>query len=123
MANKNPLAMFEILANDQAALIAFYTSVFEWELDYDGAGFGYVHFPPAARHLLGGIGKADPGMPGWEKGTAFYIEVADLESTLDTVRANGGEVVVAPISIDTYRFAMFSDPESNLIGIIEPFGD
>jgi len=115
--------MFEILADDQAALIGFYASVFGWEVAYDQSGYAYVHFPPATRHLLGGIGTAQPGVPGWEKGAAFYLEVPDLGSALDQVVAHGGAVVVEPTAVDTYRFAMFTDPESNLIGIIEPFED
>ena len=123
MANANPLAMFEILADDQAAQIAFYGCVFGWEVEYDAAGFAYVHFPTATRALLGGIGAAQPGTPGWEKGVAFYLEVAHLETTLAAVEANGGAQVVPPTAVDGYRFAMFSDPESNLIGLIEPFED
>jgi predicted enzyme related to lactoylglutathione lyase len=123
MANTNPLAMFEILAEDQPAVTSFYASVFGWSFDYDGAGYGYVHFPVAPRHLLGGIGAAQQGVPGWEKGTAFYLEVPDLQTTLDLVVQHGGAVVVEPTSVDAYRFAMFTDIEQNLIGIIEPFRD
>lgn len=123
MANENPLAMFEILADDRAALIGFYASVFGWTVDYDNAGYGYIHFPVATRHLLGGIGAAQPGVPGWEKGTAFYLEVPDLQATLDLVVEHGGAIVINPTSVDQYRFAMFTDIEGNLVGIIEPFED
>jgi predicted enzyme related to lactoylglutathione lyase len=123
MTNENPLAMFEIMADDQPTLTAFYGSVFGWSFDYDSAGYAYVHFPVATRHLLGGIGVAQPGVPGWERGTAFYLQVPDLRATLDLVVKHGGAVVVEPTSVDAYRFAMFTDIESNLIGIIEPFQD
>lgn len=121
--NSNPLAMFEILADDPAAQVAFYAAVFGWRVEYDSTGFAYVHFPTATRHLLGGIGAAQPGVPGWEKGVAFYLQVPNLQETLDLVCASGGAVVVEPTSVDAYRFAMFTDPEANLIGIIEPFED
>lgn len=119
----NPLAMFEIMADDQAELVAFYTAVFDWQVTFDSGGFAYVRFPPATRHLLGGIGQAQADVPGWEKGTAFYIEVASLEAALEKVTGCGGRTVVPPTDVDAYRFAMFEDPESNLIGIIEPFED
>lgn len=123
MANTNPLAMFEILADDQEVLLGFYAGVFGWTYEKDNSGYAYVRFPMATRHLRGGIGTAQQGTPGWEKGTAFYLEVEDLQATLDTVVKLGGEVVVSPTSVDAYRFAMFNDPELNLIGIIEPFED
>ena len=96
MANGNPLAMFEVLADDQAALIAFYSAVFGWEVDYGAAGFAYVRFPPATRYLLGAIGAAQQGVPGWEKGTAFYLQVPDLSATLEQVVAHGGRSSSSP---------------------------
>ena len=39
--------MFEILALDQAKVIAFYTAVFGWEVERDAAGYAYIRFPPA----------------------------------------------------------------------------
>ena len=45
----------------------------------------------------------------------------DLDATLKAVDANGGATVIGPTVIDDYHFAMFEDPECNLIGIIRPF--
>jgi len=118
-----PAVMFEILAANQAKLAAFYSQVFGWKLQYDKEGYGYVHFPAAPRALMGGLGQAQPGVTGWGKGITFYLEVANLEATLATVVASGGKVAVKPVSIDGYHFAMFEDPEQNLIGIILPFSD
>jgi predicted enzyme related to lactoylglutathione lyase len=117
----NPLAMFEIMAINQESLIDFYTSVFDWQVERNQDGFAYVHFPPANYSLLGGIGQAKPGITGWGKGITFYIQVDDLRVTLEKVKAHGGLMVVEPVTADGYHFAMFEDPECNLIGIIEPF--
>jgi predicted enzyme related to lactoylglutathione lyase len=46
-----------------------------------------------------------------------------LKDSIDRIGAHGGKVVVDPVEVDGYHFAMFEDPECNLIGIIEPFGD
>jgi uncharacterized protein len=118
----NPLAMFEIMGIDQEKLVNFYSGVFDWQVEYS-SGFAYIHFPPASYHLLGGIGQAKPGVPGWGKGVTFYIQVDDLKATLDKVTSNGGAVVVEPVEADGYHFAMFEDPECNLIGIIAPFAN
>jgi predicted enzyme related to lactoylglutathione lyase len=60
-------------------------------------------------------------VPGWQKGTAFYLEVPDLRATLDLVVEYGGQVVVQPTEADAYHFALFTDTESNLVGIIQRF--
>ncbi|HEY0602492.1 MAG TPA: VOC family protein [Herpetosiphonaceae bacterium] len=117
----HPVVMFEIMADSQPTLIDFYTGVFGWQVQYNQSGFAYIHFPPATYHLLGGIGKAQPGTVGWEKGITFYIQVEDLQKTLEQVRAHGGTVAVEPVEADGYHFAMFYDPEHNLVGLILPF--
>jgi uncharacterized protein len=120
-SNKHPAVMFEIMAADQAGLTGFYKAVFGWEIQPGTGGFGYVHFPSEARPLLGGIGQAQPGVAGYEKGIVFYFMVRSAAETLELVTANGGSVVVHPTPVDGYTFANFRDPEGNLLGLIEPF--
>jgi predicted enzyme related to lactoylglutathione lyase len=121
MDNQSPAVMFEIMAIDQERLISFYKTVFGWEENRDDAGFAYICFPLANRSLLGGIGKAQPGVPGWGKGITFYLQVDDVDDFIENIKVNGGAIIVPPETIDGYRFAMFEDPECNLIGLIEPF--
>lgn len=116
----HPVAMFEIMANDQESLIAFYKKLFGWEVNLKG-GFAYINFPIATTQTLGGIGKAQPGVPGWEKGTAFYISVDCITTTLALVTELGGSTVLERTKIDGYTFGMFHDTEQNLIGLLEPF--
>ena len=122
--NHHPLAMFEIIAADQDKLLAFYQSLFGWEVQRDSAGFAYIHFPPpppGGYKILGGIGQQRPGVPGYGKGTAFYIEVKSVPHALERAVELGGTQVVSTTQVDGYSFGMFNDPEGNLIGIIEPF--
>lgn len=116
--------MFEIMAEDQERQIAFYNAVFGWQAEKDSAGFAYIHFPtspPASYPILGGIGKAQPGVPGYEKGTAFYIRVESVSVILGRVTELGGQIAVPSTPVDGYTFGMFYDPENNLIGLIESF--
>jgi uncharacterized protein len=73
--------------------------------------------------LLGGIGQADPSIPGFEPGHNFYQLIDRIEPVLDAVVAAGGSLLMPPTAIDGYRFAMFRDPESNPVGLIEPFAN
>jgi len=120
----HPVAMFEIMADDQSKVIDFYHDLFGWKINYNEEGFGYINFPtapPAQYATLGGIGKAKPDVPGWEKGTAFYISVECVTETLERVVELGGAVILERTPVDGYVFGMFNDVEGNLIGLLEPF--
>ena len=120
-ANRHPAVMFEIIAKDQARAQAFYAQVFGWSYELGTGRFAYVHFPLQARPLLGGIGQANPGVPGFEPGHSFYLLVSSLETTIAAAQAAGGRLHAPIASVDGYRFAMIQDPEGNPIGLIEPF--
>ncbi|KRA17920.1 MULTISPECIES: VOC family protein [unclassified Lysobacter] len=119
--NRHPVAMFEIIARDQAAMQRFYSQVFGWRYENGDAGFAYVHFPVRMQPLLGGIGQADPNTPGFEPGHNFYLLVDDLQATIDAAIAAGGRQYMAPADADGYSFAMIQDPEGNPVGLIRPF--
>lgn len=121
--NRHPAVMFEVIAKDQARAKAFYAAVFGWNYQIGSGGFAYVHFAAEARPLLGGIGQANPDIPGFEPGHNFYLVVDDLAATIDKAVAAGGARFVDPTPVDGYRFAMIRDPEGNPIGLIEPFAD
>jgi uncharacterized protein len=121
--NRHPAVMFELIAKQQKVLLDFYQAVFGWQYQTGTGGFAYVHFPAGSPALLGGIGQADPSIPGFEPGHNFYQLVDRIEPVLDAVRAAGGSLLMPPTAIDGYRFAMFRDPESNPVGLIEPFAN
>ena len=121
MDNHGPAVMFEIMANDQEKLVEFYSAVFGWQVTRDPEGFAYIPFPPRARPLLGGIGQAKPGVPGWAKGIAFYLLVDNVSDLTKKIKKHGGAIIVPRTKADGYHFAMFEDPECNLIGLVEPF--
>lgn len=118
--NANPLAMFEFQSTNPEALVTFYTAVFGWEVTRGSNNYAYIRFPPGRYHLLGGIGAAQPGVPGMGPGTVFYLQVDNLDDTLKAVGDNGGSTVMDPTTIDGYTFAMFKDPQDNIVGIIKP---
>jgi predicted enzyme related to lactoylglutathione lyase/quinol monooxygenase YgiN len=120
--NRHPAVMFEIIANDAARMAGFYTSVFGWSYEVGTGNFRYIHFPAGTPPLLGGIGQAEPDTPGFAPGHNFYLQVEAIEPVLDRAYAAGAQPLMPPTAIDGYRFAMFTDPEGNPIGLIEPFG-
>lgn len=119
--NAHPAVMFEVIARDQDAMKAFYAAVFGWTYRIGTGGFAYVDFPTTARPLLGGIGQAQQGVPGFEPGHAFYLVVDSLAATIEATEAAGGTLHMPIAEVDGYRFAMICDPEGNPVGLIEPF--
>jgi len=118
--NVHPAVMFEIMADNQAALLKFYQSVFGWKVEMTG-GFALIQFPPVTRALFGGIGQAVAGKAGWEKGITFYLEVPAIDETLlERITAHGGTIAVHRTDMGGFVFAMFQDPEQNLVGVMEP---
>lgn len=116
--NGHPVVMFEFIAEDQERLCAFYHDVFGWEYDTE-SGFAYVNFAPATISTLGGIGQAKPATPGWEPGRSFYLATDDVEASLDAVVTAGGSIYVPITDTDGFRFAMFTDPEGNIVGLLQ----
>ena len=116
----SPAILFEIVALNRETLVEFYTNVFGWPAQ-GNTGSTFIHFPPAPRQLISIIAQAVPGKPGWGKGVTFYLQVESLKTTLEKIEAHGGAVVVTPMAVaqEGFCFAMFEDPECNLIGLIE----
>jgi predicted enzyme related to lactoylglutathione lyase/quinol monooxygenase YgiN len=117
--NRHACAMFEVIARDQAALLPFYTRVFGWRYERGVEGFAYVHFNERGAAALGGIGQADPAIPGYRPGINFYLQVDDIDATIVAAEAAGGRCTMPPAGIDGYRFALIADPEGNPIGLIK----
>jgi uncharacterized protein len=119
--NRHPGVMFEIIANHQSTLKDFYSQVFDWYYQIGTGDFAYVHFDGHSPPLLGGIGQANPSVPGFEPGHNSYLLVDNLEATIRRAEKAGGKAYMAPAQVDGYHFAMIQDPEANPIGLIEPF--
>jgi hypothetical protein len=114
----HPVVHFEIGCKDIAKTSQFFGDLFGWQIQ--GAG------PSAA--------MIDTAVPGGISGhitalgheplhyTIFYVEVEDVQASLDKAVSLGGKMVVPPIKIPTGTFAWFSDPEGNTIGLLKKNG-
>lgn len=119
--NQHPSQMFEIIAKEQSKAMTFYGEVFGWTFEPGPSGFAYVHFGSGPGASMGGIGKADSAVPGEAPGCHFYLTVDHLETAIEKVLAAGGGRLMDPTSLDGYRFAMITDPEGNIVGLLEAF--
>jgi len=112
----NALCHFEFLTGDAARCKAFYGAVFGWKFD-DASMPGYT-LVETGHEPSGGI-LHDP----LENSPCInvYFKVENIERILENARTNGGKVLVEKSPIPGIgHFAMFSDPDGIVIGIMQP---
>ena len=108
-----PVIHWEIGARDAAELRRFYAALFDWDITGD-AEYGLVS--PVDGGIGGGILQTSQDMPSY---VTFYVGVDDMESVLARAADLGGTALVTPTPIPGIgAFAMFSDPEGNVIGLM-----
>jgi predicted enzyme related to lactoylglutathione lyase len=112
-----PVVHFEINAKDSKKLGGFYSELFDWKIDNNNPmGYGLVN-TGGEGGIGGGIGQSDGNAPPY---LSVYVQVDDLQAYLDKAEKLGGKTLVPPTEIpNTVTFAMFQDPEGNMIGLIK----
>lgn len=109
----DPVTWFDLGAADAEPLKAFYGDLFGWKLEPASEGYTVVRTGGGTN---GGIGRSMTGDP-W---ATFYVEVEDPQAALDRAESLGGKTVVPVIEIpDTATFAMFTDPDGLLVGVMK----
>ena len=108
----NPVVHFEIGGADGAALQRFYAESFGWEVNADNPmQYGLVEAQETG--IGGGITAAE------NPAVTVYIEVDDLQATLDRVTELGGRTVQEIMTIPgMVTMALFADPEGNVVGLV-----
>jgi predicted enzyme related to lactoylglutathione lyase len=113
-----PVAFFEIVSADAERARAFYTEMFGWTAQPDPAMGGYALVDTGAGEgaIGGGIG---PASAPTDAGVKIYMRVDDLDACLDRVEKLGGSRLVPPTDLpgDYGRFAIFTDPDGNQVGL------
>jgi len=111
-----PVVHFEIGCRDNAKTRDFYTKLFDWQMS--GATSMATNIETAAGKGIDGhittLGH-DP-----EHYVTVYVQVDNIKTYLDRVTALGGKMIVPSIAIPTGHFAWISDPDGNIIGLLQP---
>jgi uncharacterized protein len=109
------ICYIELPATDVARSAEFYRAVFDWNIRKrtDGAlAFDDTTGEVSGAFVLGRTPASAPGL-------LFYIMVDSVAAAMDTVVANGGEIV-QPIGVDAPEItARFRDPGGNIIGLYQ----
>ncbi|MBV8553098.1 MAG: VOC family protein [Acidobacteriaceae bacterium] len=109
------ICYIELPANDIARSADFYKRVFGWQTRQRGDGS--TAFDDTTGQVSGTWVRGRP--PASAPGLLVYIMVDSVAATLETVVANGGEIV-QPIGADAPEItARFRDPGGNVIGLYQ----
>ena len=109
----NPVVRFEVGAAEHGRLVEFYGELLGWGMETIADGYTLID-TRGGGGLIGGVGRSNTGDP-W---ATFYVEVDDLQATLERAEALGGRTVVPPIELPGMAFAMFDDPDGLLVGLM-----
>ena len=119
---------FEIASKNGELLRDFYRDLFDWTIL--PFGWSTPHFPndilaidptPPPQPDKGLKGHIYPLSDDMEtkKRVSIFIQVDDLQSTLDKIENSGGKTLVTPQALPDSMgsIAMFLDPSGNVVGL------
>lgn len=111
----HPVVHFEIGSRDAKRSAEFYQDLFGWTISAAGPDYWLVAGEEPG--IGGGLMQARGEIPPY---VTFYVATDDLDDTLARALALGARPLVPPMEIPGVgRFAMFQDPDDNVIGLIE----
>ena len=112
----NPVVHFEIHSSNAKSLNKYYADLFGWHVNTDNEmGYGMVE-THAGKGINGGIMEAQDGAPNM---VTFYVDSDDIQASLDKAVELGGSVIMPVTTVPMVTFALFSDPEGNVIGLVQ----
>lgn len=110
-----PVVHFEILGKEGKSLQKFYRSLFRWNIDNNNP-IQYGLVKKEKRGIEGGIATAEDG----NARVTVYIEVPSPDVYLKKAEKLGGKIIMPTTTIPgMVTFALFSDPDGNVIGLIK----
>ena len=129
MTRMSPVVHFEMPADDRKRMASFYEKVFGWKTQLLGPDMGdYVLVTTAEKDVKPGApagainGGFFPRKPDWPaQYPSIVIGVDDLESAMQRVGKEGGEVLGEPAQIPGVGlYVSFFDTERNRVSMLQP---
>jgi predicted enzyme related to lactoylglutathione lyase len=112
------ICYLQIPATDIARSVAFYTTIFGWKTR--ARGDGSTAFDDGVGEVSGAWVTGRPSSP--TPGLLLYIMVDDVAASSDLVNATGGKIVHALDKNAPEWFALFADPDGNVLGLYQERG-
>jgi predicted enzyme related to lactoylglutathione lyase len=113
---------FEILGDDPARAVRFYSQVFGWKFD-EIKGLPVAYWRIETGGSTGGLLRRPAKTPSPQSGTNAFVcslEVEDFDATAKTIGQLGGIVALPKFAVPhTCWQGYFVDPEGNTFGIFQ----
>ena len=108
-----PVVHFEIGSRNAAAAKSFYASLFGWNIEPHGPA--NMINTGSVEGIQGNIAVTDQEPRSY---VTVYVQVDDIDRSLNDVSALGGKVLVPATEVPGMgHFAWFSDLDSNAVGL------
>jgi predicted enzyme related to lactoylglutathione lyase len=113
-----PVVHWEIGARNGSKLHEFYRALFDWKIQVDPQ----FHYGMVETGGEGGINGGISTLPAEAHPyVTVYVQVDDLESYLAKAESMGGTTILPPMPVgEIGSIAMFTDPESHIVGLFKP---
>lgn len=121
----NKIIFHEIIAEQPKELASgFYGKLFNWDIQEDPTiPFWYISSDDG-ENFQAGIGQVSPENPPYRKTVTFYVQVDSVDDYLQKANELGGTTMMKKTVFSfkqfQYTIGMFSDPQGNVIGVMEP---
>ncbi|MBZ0137949.1 MAG: VOC family protein [Planctomycetes bacterium] len=113
----------ELMSRDFAKAKEFYTKLLGWQAQEMPMPDGVVYnvFSTGNGHAGGGMQMPAEVPAEVPSNWTGYIHVADLDKTLETVKGEGGQVIVPPMEVPNVgRMAHIMDPAGAAVALMTP---
>lgn len=115
-ATHGAVSWTELMTSDVPAALAFYQSLFGWQIIEEAMEGGVYHTIQAGEAKIGGIMAQPPQATDMPPMWGSYVTVDDIEATTAKVTELGGQVLLALKEIPGIgRFSVIQDPQGAVI--------
>ncbi|OGC91742.1 MAG: hypothetical protein A2W25_02470 [candidate division Zixibacteria bacterium RBG_16_53_22] len=116
----NNICHWELQTRDPDRAMKFYEPLFGWKVTFEKE-MNYVLIETPGGQPGGGMNVVDKIEPS---GTIIYVQVQDIEATLNKAEKLGGKIAMRKSPIPNIGFfGVFTDPEGNKLGLFTPLSD
>jgi len=111
----NEVAWVEVVGKDGEKLKSFYGDLFGWKVEKVPGDMPYWTHNPEGGGIRAGVGQSPDG----EDHVTFYVGADNPQTVLDKAEKLGGKTVMPVTEMEMVTFALFTDPEGNIIGVVK----
>lgn len=123
MAKVGTITWFDLTVDDADTVRDFYADVVGWTpVGLDMGGYNdYVMSPPGSTDGAAGVCHARGANAGLPAQWMIYINVADLDQSMEKCTARGGEILTKVRTMPGYgRYCVIRDPAGAVASLFEP---